>query len=126
MMSIKIATTDMTKAAENFLSFGQNNIGAFVQSNQIWAAGMQAISKQIVATAQANFDETLAAFQAMTTVKTPKDALDIHTKLVRADLEKAMAEAGKLIDASQKLAEQAFAPIAAQMNAVADKFVKVV
>ena len=129
MMTIKTKTidvTDMTKAAQDFLAFGQSNMGAFMQSSQIWAAGVQDISKQVAATAQASFDETLAVFKAMAAVKTPKDALDIQTNLIRANVEKAVAETCKLSDASRKLAEQTFAPITAQMSAAAEKFAKVV
>ena len=62
------------KTAEDFLAFGQSNMDAFVKSSQIWAAGVQDISKQVAATAQASFDDTMAAFKALSAVKTPKDA----------------------------------------------------
>ncbi len=114
------------KTAEDFLAFGQSNMDAFVKSSQIWAAGVQDISKQVAATAQASFDDTMAAFKALAAVKTPKDALDLQANLVRASLEKAVSETGKVTDASLKLAEQVFAPITAQMNAAVEKFAKVV
>ncbi len=114
------------KTAEDFLAFGQSNMDAFVKSSQIWAAGVQDISKQVAATAQASFDETMAAFKAMAAVKTPKDALDLQANLVRSSLEKAVSETGKVTDASLKLAEQVFAPITAQVNAAVEKFAKVV
>lgn len=130
-----IATTTTTvkqgmektmKTAEDFLAFGQSNMDAFVKSSQIWAAGVQDISKQVAASAQASFDETMAAFKAMSGVKNPKDAMDMQANLVRANMEKAVAETSKITDASMKLAEQAFAPITAQMTAAAEKFAKVV
>lgn len=113
------------KTAEDFLAFGQGNMDAFVKSSQIWAAGMQDISKQVAASAQASFDEAMAAFKAMSGIKSPKDAMDMQANLVRSNLEKAVAETGKITDASLKLAEQAFAPITAQMNAAVEKFAKV-
>lgn len=113
------------KTAEDFLAFGQSNMDAFVKSSQIWAAGVQDLSKQVAATAQASFDETMAAFKAMSGVKNPKDAMDMQANLVRANMEKAVSETGKITDASLKLAEQAIAPITAQMNAVVEKFAKV-
>ena len=128
--SVKPTTTTQgmektMKTAEDFLAFGQSNMDAFVKSSQIWAAGVQDLSKQIAASAQASFDETMATFKAMSTVKSPKDALDMQASLVRTNLEKAVAETGKITDASMKLAEQAFAPITAQMTAAAEKFAKV-
>ncbi len=112
------------KTAEDFLAFGQGNMDAFVKSSQIWAAGVQDLSKQFAATAQASFDEAMATFKAMSAVKSPKDALDMQATLVRANLEKAVAETGKITDASLKLAEQVFAPITAQMIAMNNKILR--
>jgi phasin family protein len=129
-----IATTQATvkqgmdkamKTAEEFLAFGQGNLDAVVKSSQIWAAGVQDISKQVAATAQANFDETMAMLKSLGTVKSPKDVLDLQANLARASMEKAMAETGKITDASLKLAEQAIAPITARLNLAVETFAKV-
>lgn len=127
-MAAKLAKQDMEtmmKTAEDFIAFGQANMDAFVKSSQIWTTGMQDLTKQVAASAQANFDETLAVFKALTAVKTPKDALDMQASMARTSLEKAVAETSKLTDASVKLAEQAMAPLTAQMTLVAEKFAKV-
>ena len=116
---------DAMKTAEDFLAFGQGNLDAFMKSSQIWAAGMQDISKQVAAMAQASFGETIATFQSLAAVKSPKDALDIQANLARTSFEKAAAETGKITDASLKLAEQAMAPITARLNLAAEKFAKV-
>jgi len=116
---------DAMKTAEDFLAFGQGNLDAFMKSSQIWAAGMQDISKQVAAMAQASFGETMATFQSLAAVKSPKDALDIQANLARTSFEKAAAETGKITDASLKLAEQAMAPLTARLNLAAEKFAKV-
>lgn len=112
------------KTAEEFVSFGQGNVEAFVKSGQIWVAGMQDLSKHLAATAQANFDETMSAFKAMSSAKSIKDAIDLQTNFARATMEKTMAETGRLTDASFKLTEQALAPITARMTAAVEKMVK--
>jgi phasin family protein len=124
--TVKQTMEKTMKTAEDFLAFGQGNMDAFVKASQIWATGMQDISKQVAATAQANFDETMAAFKALSAVKTPKDALDMHATLARTSLEKAVTETGKLTDASLKLTEQAIAPITARVNLAVEQFAKVV
>ena len=51
---------DMEKAmktAEELVTFSQGNVEAMVKSGQVWAAGMQDISKQIAANAQASFED---------------------------------------------------------------------
>jgi phasin family protein len=112
------------KTAEELMAFSQGNVEAMVKSGQIWAAGMQDISKQVAATAQASFDESLSTFKALTSVKSLKDAFDLQSSFARAALEKTLAESGKLTDASVKLTEQALAPITARVTMAMEKFAK--
>jgi phasin family protein len=112
------------KTAEEFVSFGQGNVEAFVKSGQIWAAGVQDLTKQVAATAQASFEESMSTFKALSSVKSLKDAMDLQASFARSALEKTMTETGKLTDASFKLTEQALAPITARMTVAVEKFAK--
>jgi phasin family protein len=112
------------KTAEELVTFSQGNLEAMVKCGQIWAAGVQDIGKQMAATAQASFDETMSTFKAMSSVKSLKDAFDLQASLARATLEKTVAESGKLTDASMKLTEQAMAPITARFSLAMEKFAK--
>jgi len=112
------------KTAEELLAFSQGNVEAMMQSGQIWAAGVQDISKQMAATAQASFDETVATFKALASVRSLKDAIDLQTGLARSTLEKTLSESGKFTDASIKLTEQALAPITARVTLAVEKFAK--
>jgi len=117
------ATMEKTmKTAEDLVSFGQGNMEAFVKAGQIWAAGVQDLSKQVAATAQAQMDQTVATFKALAGVKSFKDAVDLQSTLARSTLEKAVAETGKLTDASLKLAEQTMAPLTARVTLAVEKF----
>jgi phasin family protein len=112
------------KTAEELVAFGQGNFEALVKSGQIWAAGVQDISKQIAANAQASFDETVSTFKALSSVKSLKDAFDLQSTLARTTVEKTLAESGRLTDASVKLAEQTMAPLTARVSLAMEKFAK--
>jgi phasin family protein len=112
------------KTAEELVAFNQGNMEAFVKSSQIWATGVQDISKQFAAAAQASLDESISAFKALTSVKSLKDAFELQSSFARTTLEKSLAESGKLTDASFKLTEQALAPIAARVTVAVEKFAK--
>jgi phasin family protein len=112
------------KSAEEFVSFGQGNLEAIMKSGQIWAAGVQELSRQVTASAQASFEETLATFKALTAVKSLKDAIELQNNLARSALEKALAESGRLTDASFKLTEQTLAPLTARVSLAVEKFAK--
>jgi phasin family protein len=119
---MKEGVTRAMKTAEQVAHFSQGNVEALVKSSQIWATGWQDLSKQMAATAKANMDETMSAFKALTSVKSLKEAFDLQSSFARTSMEKAMAESGKLTEHSLKLAEQAFAPISARVNAAVETF----
>jgi phasin family protein len=110
------------KSTEEFVSFGQGNVEAMMKSSQIWATGLQDLSKHFAATAQASMDETMATVKALSSVKSLKEAMEIQSSIAKTAMEKMMAESGKLTDASMKLAEQAIAPLTARVTLAAEKF----
>ena len=121
---MKEGVEKVMKTAEELVAFNQGNVEAMVKCGQIWAAGMQDIGKQMAATAQASFEESMSTFKALTSVKSLKDAFDLQSSFARATLEKTVAESGKLTDASVKLTEQTLAPITARMSLAVEKFAK--
>jgi phasin family protein len=112
------------KTAEEFVAFGQGNLEAFTKSGQIWAAGVQDLQKQIIATAQASFEESVATFKSLASAKSLKDAFELQATVARGAIEKTLVESGKLTDASLKLTEQALAPITARVTLAVEKFAK--
>jgi phasin family protein len=112
------------KTAEEFVAFNQGNIEALMKSSQIWAAGVQDLSKHIAAAARASLDESISAFKALTGAKSLKDAFELQSSFARSALAKSMAESGKLTDASFKLTEQTLAPITARVTVAVEKFAK--
>ena len=110
------------KTAEQMAQFHQGNLEAVVKSGQIWATGLQDLSKHVATNAQTAMEETLSTFRALTSVKSLKEAFELQTSFARASMEKAMAESSKLTETSLKLAEQAYAPITARVNAAVEVF----
>jgi len=112
------------KTTEEFVAFSQGNMEALMKSGQIWATGMQDLSKHIAAAAKASLDESIATFKAVSTAKSLKDAFDLQAAYARSTLEKTLAESGKLTDASFKLTEQTLAPLTARVTVAVEKFAK--
>ena len=110
------------KTAEQFITFGQGNVEAMVKSGQIVASGLQDLSKQIAANAQAAMDESMSTFRALAGVRSMKEALDLQTSFARTSFEKAMSQTGQITEASFKLAEQAYSPIAGRVSVAVETF----
>jgi phasin family protein len=122
--TMKDGVEKVMKSVEELVAFGQGNVEAFVKSGQIWTSGMHDLSKQVAATAQASFDESVSAFKTLSGLKSFKEVIDLQTSFARTSIDKAVTESGKLTDASLKLAEQAFAPISARVSLAVQKFAK--
>lgn len=110
------------KTAEQFAQFQQGNIEAMMKSGQVLAAGLQDLGKHVAATSQANFEEAVATFRQLTTVKSLREAIELQTSFAKTSLEKAMAESGKLTETGLKLAEQVAAPLTARVNVAVETF----
>lgn len=110
------------KSAEAFMTFSQANVEAFVKSGQIFATGLQEMTKQFAATAQATMDETMSTYRAMSAVRSIKEAIDLQSSLARSTMEKAMAHTGQAAETSFKLAEQTIAPIANRVTLAVESF----
>ena len=121
-VQVKDGMQKALKTAEQVTQFSQGNLEAVMKSSQILATGLTDMSKLVAESARANLDETMSAFKAMTSVKSLKEAFELQTSFARTRLEKAMNESGKLTEHSLKLAEQAFAPITARVNAAVETF----
>ena len=112
------------KTTEEMVAFGQGNIEAFVRSSQILATGLQDLSKHIATTAQASLDEAVSNFKTLSSVKSLKEVVDFQATVAKSNVDKVIAESGKLSDATFKLAEQAFAPLTQRLSLVTEKFSK--
>ena len=121
---MKQGMESVMKTAEELVQFNQGNFEAFVKSSQIWAAGVQDITKQAAASAQASFEETVSTLKALTSVRSVREAVDLQTNLARTSIEKAVGETGRLADASVKLVERALAPLTARVTLAVEKFAK--
>ena len=108
--------------AEEMMTFGQGNVEALVKSGQIWATGLQDLGKTVADSAQAQIEHTMSTFKALAAVKSLREAAELQSNLARTAFEKAVADGGKITDASLKLAEQALAPITARMTVAAERF----
>ncbi len=117
-----VATAGFEQAQVQMKEGVQRAMKTAEQVAHFLANGFQDISKLWAATAKASMDETMSTFKALTGVKSLKEAFDLQSSFARASMEKAMTESGKITEHSLKVAEQAFAPISARVNAAVETF----
>jgi phasin family protein len=111
-------------STQDFVASGKANVEALAASGQIWVAGVQDLTKQCVTTAKASYEESIAAFKALSAAKSVKEAIDLQGTYSKAMLATTLAESKKLTDASIRLTEQALAPLTARVAVAFESIAK--
>ena len=110
------------KTTEKVTQFSKGNLEAVMKSGQILSSGLTDMSRLMAENARTGLEEAMSVFKAMTSVKSVKEAIELQSSFARTRMEKVMSESGQLTEHSLKLAEQAFAPISARVNAAVETF----
>ena len=112
------------KQSEEMLAFTQGNLEAMMKAAQIYAAGVQDLSKHLAATGKTSIEESVSFTKSLMGVKSVKEAVDLQTGFAKSTIEKAVTETSKITDATVKLTEQAVAPLTARIALAVETFGK--
>jgi len=111
MKPVAKATEEFSKASNEAIAFGRGNLEAMTQATQAYLAGMQAISRQYVASVQGFTQHAIEGAKTLAGVKSLKDAMAVQASLTRVSIERALGEGAKLQQAALKVTEQVYAPL---------------
>ena len=109
-------TSGLIKAPFTASSYGQASVATIIKGNQMMAAGCKEVGDLMAGTARSHFDRTMAAWQAIAKAPSIKDALAFQIEYVRHSTQAAVAGTSDLIQASNRLAQEAVASITARLN----------
>jgi len=112
---VQPATNAQTKAAKDIAAFGQGTLEAIMQASQIFAAGSQELLKQMTEASQTAMSEAMANMKALSSAKTPKEAIELQATIVRTAAIRTVSEGTRFAHAGIELAEKAAAPISARL-----------
>jgi|GEM_PF-3367672 len=109
---------------DDFASLGKDNIDACVKSGTVVAKGMEEVSKELIGFARSCLDANVKATQALMTVHSLKEVMDLQADFTRKSIDSWMAESAKLGDLSVKLANEAIEPIQGRVTETVEKVIK--
>ncbi|KPF87067.1 hypothetical protein IP70_04935 [alpha proteobacterium AAP38] len=109
---------------EDVVGFQKENVEAFVASSTILSKGFEALSKEIAAFTQAQYEQSVATTKALFAVKSVKELVDLQTEFAKSSFDAIVAEATKVSEAGIKVANEAAEPITARVNATVEKLSK--
>lgn len=117
---VEKAAAQILKGYEDIAAFHRDTVDALVLSGTIAAKGIEDLSRQAAAYARTAFDDSIALGNALLTVKSPKEAVSLHTAFVKASFETAAAESARFQDQTAKLVTATLAPINARVKAATE------
>lgn len=109
---------------EDVVGFQKDNVEAFVASSTILTKGFEALSKELVAFTQAQYEQSVSTAKALFAVKSVKELVDLQTEFAKTSFDALVAEATKVSETGIKVANQAAEPITARVNATVEKLSK--
>lgn len=121
---VEKASVQLLKGYEDMATFGKENVDALVQSGTIVAKGAEEAGKQMAAFTQSSVEKGVAAGKAAFAVKSLRELLDLQNAYVKQSVDAFVAESAKMQELSAKVANEAFAPINARLNATVAKLSK--
>lgn len=109
---------------EDVVGFQKDNVEAFVASSTILTKGFEALSKELAAFTQAQYEQSVATTKALFAVKSVKELVDLQTEFAKSSFDALVAEATKVSETGFKVANEAAEPITARVNAAVEKLSK--
>lgn len=109
---------------EDVVGFQKDNVEAFVASSTILTKGFEALSKELVAFTQAQYEQSVSNAKALFAVKSVKELVDLQTEFAKTSFDALVAEATKVSETGIKVANEAAEPITARVNATVEKLSK--
>ncbi|MFV3075152.1 phasin family protein [Niveispirillum fermenti] len=110
---------------DDVVGFQKDNVEAFVASSQILTKGLEALSKEIAAFTQAQYEQSVATTKALFAVKSVKELVDLQTEFAKTSFDAFVAEATKVSETGFKVANEAAEPLTARVNATVEKLSKI-
>lgn len=112
----RIAFEKSQAALGDVNEFSKGNLEALVETGKVLANGMQTLGKNYVAEVKSTFETMQADAKDLTSVKSPKEFVELQSKLLRKYFDNAVAYNSKSAEAALKLANEAFQPISSRVS----------
>jgi phasin family protein len=112
-------TTQARKGYQDLAALGRANAEAVAKTSAILVKGTEDLSRQVAAYAQASFEKATTTGQSLLGAKSPRDLFALQSAFVQQSVQSLIAENAHLSHQSARIVQEAFAPIAARLEATA-------
>src|SRR3954471_10909345 len=107
----------MEKAYNDFATFSQENIDAFVRANAVFTRGFEQLSKNFVSLATRSLEDAVEASKRFAACKSIGEVVELQSKYTQDSIETFLTESKKVQDLSTTIVKEATGPIAERFKA---------
>lgn len=118
------AATAAFQSYDELTALGKDNIDAVVKASTVLVKGFETLGKEVASYSQASVEKSVANTQALFSVKTLRELLELQSELTKQALDSWLEEGTKLGELSVKASNEAFEPIQKQVNIAVERFLK--
>ena len=107
----------MEKAYNEFATFSQDNIDAFVRANAVFTRGFEQLSKSFVSLATRSLENAVETSKRLAACKSIGEVVELQSKYTQDSIETFLTESKKVQDLSTSIVKEATGPIAERFKA---------
>jgi phasin family protein len=114
----------LSKNFDEIVKLNRQAVESMVVAGTAASKGIETLSAENLAFAKSRFDESVGSAKALFGARTLQEVVELQTDISRSAFDAFMAQTTKVGEMTAKLAQEAFAPINAQIQAAVEKMVK--
>lgn len=127
-MNVKMteAMEQTMKSMTEMNEFAKGNVEAMIAAAKAATAGAETLTAAVVESTKKNFEEAQEAFKAMTSAKTPNEAMQLQGDFAKAQFEKTVAAWSHMSETMLKVSGEVFQPLSNRMAVAAESVKKAI
>lgn len=114
----------VTKSVDEAAKLGKDQVDAYVTAGNVATKGFESINAEVISFTKTQVEDQISAAKAMMGAKTLQEFIELQSGYAKSAFEAYTAHTTKLSEVATKVAQDAFAPINAQVQATVEKMVK--
>jgi phasin family protein len=114
----------VAKGVDDAAKLSKDQVEAYVTAGNVATKGLETINAEVMAFTKTQVEDQISAAKAMMGAKTLQELIELQNGFAKSAFEAYTAHTTKLSEVATKVAQDAFAPINAQVQAAVEKMVK--
>lgn len=124
MASSKQRIETVVKSYDEASALSKETVEALMNVGTVTAKAMETVNTEVLAFAKSQFEESISVGKSMMGAKTLQEMIELQSQFAKAAYDGYVSQQSKMQELASQLSKEAFEPITAKLQAVAQKMTK--